>query len=477
MFGATEGMFLGYMISPEGIKPCPRTIKEVQSLNGKLASLNRFLSKSAEKSLPLFKTLKKCIKKSDFHWTPKAEQAFKQLKNLVKLPTLVAPKPKEELIMYLSTSYRAISAVLMIEKDTVQTPVYFVSRALQAPELNYTPKEKLVLALVCAAERLHRYFQAHPITVITEPTHQGKVLLVPDALVLEAKLRCVRPLQADYVIREIHEGSCGMHVGPQFMVAKAMRFGYYWPTMHQDARDMICKCRGCQIHRPVPRHPQQPLTPITSPSPFYKWGIDIAGPFPEGSGKVKFLTVVMDFLINVDEDKASYLMYFGSWNGERVDWVLGLKAHRGEGIRNWWKNFPMSFGPSFDDKSSTTTLLFPTDYGRWRSSYLQNISIANIPPTRDGKGKLSESGKGPYEVRGCTGRWPIQARSTDGTGDGAKHPYNRLRTFIRKDNPIEACGKDLDLSSLVDASSSDILVCVAALEQDGKSLEEQRWFF
>nr|GEY95708.1 reverse transcriptase domain-containing protein [Tanacetum cinerariifolium] len=92
MFGAVEGMFLGYMVTLEGIKPCPdkteavlqlpslRTIKEVQSLNGKLASLNKFLSKSAEKSLPLFKTLKKCIKKSDFHWTSEAEQAFKQLK-------------------------------------------------------------------------------------------------------------------------------------------------------------------------------------------------------------------------------------------------------------------------------------------------------------------------------------------------------------------------------------------------------------
>ncbi|GJS14125.1 reverse transcriptase domain-containing protein [Tanacetum coccineum] len=90
--------------TPEGIKPCPdktkvvlqlpslRTIKEVQSLNGKLASLNRFLSKSAEKSLPLFKTLKKCIKKSDFHWTPEVEQAFKQLKqHLSELPLLVAP--------------------------------------------------------------------------------------------------------------------------------------------------------------------------------------------------------------------------------------------------------------------------------------------------------------------------------------------------------------------------------------------------
>ncbi|GKC15425.1 reverse transcriptase domain-containing protein, partial [Tanacetum coccineum] len=58
-FGATEGMFLGYLIGTDGIKPCPdktkaviqlpspRTMKEVQSLNGKLAGLNRFLSKSA----------------------------------------------------------------------------------------------------------------------------------------------------------------------------------------------------------------------------------------------------------------------------------------------------------------------------------------------------------------------------------------------------------------------------------------------
>ncbi|GJS37780.1 reverse transcriptase domain-containing protein [Tanacetum coccineum] len=177
-FGAAEGMFLGYIISPKGIKPCPdkteailqlpypRTIKEVQILNGKLASLNRFLSKSAEKSLPLFKTLKKCIKKSDFHWTPEAEQAFKQLKqHLAKLPMLVAPKPKEELMMYLSASYGAICAVLMTERDTVQTPVYFVSRALQAPDINYTLMEKLVLTLVCAAKRLRRYFQSHPIVV------------------------------------------------------------------------------------------------------------------------------------------------------------------------------------------------------------------------------------------------------------------------------------------------------------------------
>ncbi|GJT89817.1 reverse transcriptase domain-containing protein [Tanacetum coccineum] len=93
---------------------------------------------------------------------------------------------------------------------------------------------------------------------------------------LKPWLRCVGPLQADYVIREIHEGSCSMHAGPRSVVAKAMRLGYYWPTMHQDARDAVRTCNDCQIHRPVPRNPQQPLTPITAPWPFYKWGTDIA---------------------------------------------------------------------------------------------------------------------------------------------------------------------------------------------------------
>nr|GEX38829.1 hypothetical protein [Tanacetum cinerariifolium] len=115
--------------------------------------------------------------------------------------------------------------------------------------------------------------------------------------------RFLRPRRAEYVIREIHEGSCSMHAGPRSVVAKAIRLGYYWPTVHQDARDMIRKCNDCQIHRPVTRNPQQPLTPITTLWPFYKWGIDIVGPFPEGPGKVKFLIVAMDYFTKLIEAK------------------------------------------------------------------------------------------------------------------------------------------------------------------------------
>nr|GEU70950.1 reverse transcriptase domain-containing protein [Tanacetum cinerariifolium] len=199
-FRVVEGMFLGYMITPKGKKPCPdktedvlqlpslRTIKEVQSLNGKLASLNRFLFKSVKKYLPLFKALKICIKKSDFHWTSEAEQAFKQLKqHLSELPRLVAPKPKEELILYMSASYGAISAVLMIERGMVQMPVYFISHTLQGPELNYTPMEKLVLSLVFAAKRLQRNFQVNHIAVLADFLAEMPNESQPDTSVVETQ--------------------------------------------------------------------------------------------------------------------------------------------------------------------------------------------------------------------------------------------------------------------------------------------------
>ncbi|GKB00803.1 reverse transcriptase domain-containing protein [Tanacetum coccineum] len=63
---------------------------------------------------------------------------------------------------------------------------------------------------------------------------------------LDPWLRCVGPSQANYVLREIHEGSCSMHAGTRSVIAKALRIGYYWPTMHEDARTLIRACQECQ---------------------------------------------------------------------------------------------------------------------------------------------------------------------------------------------------------------------------------------
>nr|GEX32347.1 reverse transcriptase domain-containing protein [Tanacetum cinerariifolium] len=164
----------GLRVSPNKVKavldlPSLKCLKDVQKLNGKLASLNRFLSKPAEKSLPFFKTLKKCTEKSDFQWTPEAEGAFKEMKqSIAKLSMLTEPKEKEELIMYLAAAKEAINVVLMTERDGKQVPVYFVSCVLQGPEINYTLMEKLIIALISASKRLKIYFHAHTIVVITD---------------------------------------------------------------------------------------------------------------------------------------------------------------------------------------------------------------------------------------------------------------------------------------------------------------------
>ncbi|GKD52697.1 reverse transcriptase domain-containing protein [Tanacetum coccineum] len=77
-----------------------------------------------------------------------------------------------------------------------------------------------------------------------------------------------------------------MHAGTRSVVAKIMRQGYYWPTMHGDTKEVIDKCDSCQIHAPMPKLPKTCLTSIMSPWPFYQWGLDILGPLSEGPGKV-----------------------------------------------------------------------------------------------------------------------------------------------------------------------------------------------
>ncbi|GKA42281.1 reverse transcriptase domain-containing protein [Tanacetum coccineum] len=462
-------MFLGYKVSTRGLKvypdkvdavlslSSPKCLKDVQKLNGKLTNLNRFLAKSAEKSLPFFKTLKKCTKRSDFYWTTEAEKAFKQMKWLIaEVPMLVALVEKEELIVYLAATKETVNTVLMTEREAKQMLVYFVSRALradtrgviktssgskvaemehrirrirntlqtrvsvkgqiladfiverpkedspdtlmeEAKELlepwilftdgsSYTDGSKAVLILTNPEGMEFTYalifssFKAFSIKQFprsenkkadalskiasTRFAHLSKQVLVEElkeksinatevlavveeegdtwmtpifkyltdgTLPAEAKkaravrrkswrfsiingtlykkyflgpwLRCVGPLQANYVLREIHEGSCSMYTGTRTIMAKALRFGYYRPTMHEDARMLIRACQDCQVHKPVPRNPQQKLSPITSPWPFYKWGIDIVGPFPEGPVKVKFLIVSIDYFTKWIEAK------------------------------------------------------------------------------------------------------------------------------------------------------------------------------
>ncbi|GKB34016.1 reverse transcriptase domain-containing protein [Tanacetum coccineum] len=182
-FRVKEGKFLGYMVTSEGIRANPkktkaladlqssRTLKEMQSLSGKLAALNRFLAMSAERSLPFFNTLKNITKenKHEYRWTKEAEEAFQQLKKLIMdLLSLTPPREKETLYAYLAVSTEVVSVVLLIDRKRRQYPVQYISRMLNEAERNYAPMEKLVLSLIHMTRRLRMYFEAHPVKVITD---------------------------------------------------------------------------------------------------------------------------------------------------------------------------------------------------------------------------------------------------------------------------------------------------------------------
>ena len=58
-------------------------------------------------------------------------------------------------------------------------------------------------------------------------------------------LKCVDLEQGNHILQEIHEGICGNHAGGQSLAHKALRQGYFWPTMKTDAMNFARKCDTC----------------------------------------------------------------------------------------------------------------------------------------------------------------------------------------------------------------------------------------
>ncbi|KAL0411872.1 UNVERIFIED_CONTAM: hypothetical protein Slati_3776900 [Sesamum latifolium] len=281
----------------------PTCLNEAQRLTGRIAALSRFISKSAKKSLPFFKTLRKA---KTFEW---------------------------------GCQLRTHSG-----RNGKKLPIYYVSKVLNGAEGRYTPIEKMALALVVTARRLRPYFLSHPIGVRTNTplkqtndgdnhkggisrsevvlhvdgssTAQGSgagiVITTPqgedlefaikfdfkasnneaeyEALVIGLRMAhetgakhllaysdsqlVVKQVEGTYeakeekegihILQEVHSGCCGAHVGTRILANKALRAGYFWPTMKQDAIRLTM-------------------------------GIDIVGPFPLAVGQRKFLLVAVDY--------------------------------------------------------------------------------------------------------------------------------------------------------------------------------------
>ena len=127
VFVVVLGKFLGFMMSQRGIKAnsdkvkaiievkSPKTVKEVQSLTRKVATLNKFISRAIDKCMSFFKVLKKA-----FHWNDECEVALAKLKEYLTKPPLLSPSVMgEKLFLYLAVSNTVISSALIREKGNV----------------------------------------------------------------------------------------------------------------------------------------------------------------------------------------------------------------------------------------------------------------------------------------------------------------------------------------------------------------------
>ena len=175
-FGVSSRKFLGFMVSqreieanPEKVRAIlkmssPKTVKEVQSLTGKVVALNRFVSKATEKCLPFFKTLKKAFVSIEEY-----ETTFQELKHYLSNPPLLSlSKEGEDLFLYLAVFVTTVSVALIREENNIQLPVYYISQDFQGAEARYLKIEKITFALIVASRKLWLYFQANPIIVITD---------------------------------------------------------------------------------------------------------------------------------------------------------------------------------------------------------------------------------------------------------------------------------------------------------------------
>jgi hypothetical protein len=181
VFGIRKGKVLGCLVStksieanPDKIKALikmqdPVSVKDVQKLTGRVVALNRFIPRAVERSLPFFQVLRST---KNFQWSETQKQAFQELKDYPSNMTkLCPPEPRSPLLLYVSASNSAVSAVLVEEKEEEgklkKILVYFSLEALSGSKIFYSELEKIAYAVIMAARKLRHYFEGHRIRVIT----------------------------------------------------------------------------------------------------------------------------------------------------------------------------------------------------------------------------------------------------------------------------------------------------------------------
>ncbi|GFV82441.1 retrovirus-related Pol polyprotein from transposon 17.6 [Trichonephila clavipes] len=299
VFGVTELIFLGHLITPDGIKPLPdkvqavldykqpETVGSLRKFLGLLNFYRRFLPKAAEQQYLLSEFLKGSKGKKDskpLNWSSEAITAFQRCKQALADAALLAhPSPSASLALHVDASDYAIGGSNNIAADVLSR----VSAITFPSQIDYD----------CIAETQQTDQELH--TLIASGTSlELKKVTFPNSsteIMCDLSTGTARPYipkqHHQYVFSAMHNLS---HPGIRRSV-HLMKQRFVWPSISSDVAKWARHCLACQKSK-IHRHTRSPLSSFQEPSlRFDHVHLDLIGPLPPSNGYTYCLTMIDHF--------------------------------------------------------------------------------------------------------------------------------------------------------------------------------------
>ncbi|GJV86079.1 reverse transcriptase domain-containing protein [Tanacetum coccineum] len=312
--------------------------------------------------------------------TTEAEEAFQAMKKLIaELPTLTTPKKEEELMVYLSAANKAVSVVLLVERDGRQTlSITWLRRYFQCHTISVITDKPIrqILNNREATGRLAKWgveLKAYDIKYSPRSEIKGQVLADfladamtednptqvktdrPDDTLAEresmeeqedAKTKAPENLRAEIDIWKLYtDGASNEHgsgaglilidlEGAEYSYALQLNFANSNNDAEYEALlaglRIATKMKVKKMHEFVDSKlvaNQVEGSYEVKAWPFRKWGMDIVGPLPEAPGKIKYLIVAIDYFTKWFGVPATIITNNGTHliNDPFKSWAEGLR--------------------------------------------------------------------------------------------------------------------------------------------------------
>ncbi|GFV91761.1 retrovirus-related Pol polyprotein from transposon 297 [Trichonephila clavipes] len=318
VFGVTELIFLGHLITPDGIKPLPdkvqavldykqpETVGSLRKFLGLLNFYRRFLPKAAEQQYLLSEFLKGSKGKKDskpLNWSSEAITAFQRCKQALADAALLAhPSPSAPLALHVDASDYAIG-----DPSQLDFISQFTTNIVHIPGSDNIAAD--VLSRVSAITFPNQI--DYDCIAETQQTDQELHILIASGTSLELK-KVTFPNSSTEIMCDLSTGTARPYIPKQHLQdvfsamhnlshpgirrsVHLMKQRFVWPSISSDVTKWARHCLACQKSK-IHRHTRSPLSSFQEPSQrFDHVHLYLIGPLPPSNGYTYCLTMIDRF--------------------------------------------------------------------------------------------------------------------------------------------------------------------------------------